>query len=197
MYLQYNNPSLRSCPIGASPYIIQPGDTFWLISQRLGVPVDRIIALNPGVDPRFLMIGQQICIPEPPIIRLFCTIPLLPIGGHQRAGGSVWIREDEFSVTGYSTLFAATFLPEPQTLGDFNAYIGRLNIAQPYPDPPIIHSVILTRIERPIHQVTWAGTRILPEGPMPTDTAEIRPYNTNTDVIGPALLRNTFQKCKR
>lgn len=206
-YFQNNYyPGQSVCPPGSVPYIIQPGDTFWLIAQRLGVPVEQVLSLNPGVNPYNLMIGQRVCVPghpvpppmPPPVLPIFrypCSIPLLPVHPEKRAGGSVWIREDEFSVTGYSTLFAATYLPEPKTLGKFDCYIGRITIAQPAPDAPIVHSALLTRIERPLHQITWAGTRIFPEGPALTDIAEILPYNAKTDVVGPAILRNTFKSC--
>jgi len=195
------------CPPGSVLYTIQPGDSFWVIAQRLGISVDIIIALNPGVDPRRLIVGQQICVPAPPVpppvppVFVFpCTVPLLPLEPgpepELQPGGSLWVREDEvFGVTQYPYMFAATLLPEPSALGNFDAYIGRVTIAQPPPDPPILHSVELTRVVRPVHQVTWAGTRIIPEGFAPTDVAEIRPFNTQTDIVGPAILKNTFQGC--
>ncbi len=187
------------CTPGSTFYTIQPGDTFWSIAQRLGVPVQEIIALNPGIDPTMLIIGQTICIPldpTPPFPVFLCTIPLRALDPASRAGGSVWVREDEFTVTGYSMIFAAMFLPEPETLGAFNTYIGSVTIAQPPPDQPIVHSVELTRVAPPpLHQITWAGSRIHPEGPAPTDVAEIRPFNRETNIAGPAILRNTFEQC--
>lgn len=47
-------------------YIIQAGDTFFELSQRFNVPVDAILAANPGVDPQKLQIGQAVCIPTAP-----------------------------------------------------------------------------------------------------------------------------------
>ena len=189
-------PAPAPCPTGSIPYIITAGDTFWSIAQGLGVPVRTLLDLNPGVDPMILRIGQRICVPAPPPLPVFfCVMPLLAIDPISRAGGSVWIREDEFSVTGYSVIFAAAFLPEPESLGNFTGYIGRIRIAQPKPEPPILHTVLLSRVVRPVHQVTWAGTRILPEGPAPTDNAEVRLYNETLDTTGPALLRNTFEAC--
>lgn len=187
-----------TCPLGSTPYIVKPGDTFWLISQRLGVPVQNIIMLNPGVNPYRLMIGQQICIPtmpKPHVFKFPCSITLLPTEPSLRAGGSLWIREDEFTVTGYSTIFAATFLPEPSSLGNFNAYIGRIIVTQPHPEPPIIHSILLKRSEFLGQQVTWAGTRILPEGPTANDIAEVLPFNSELDITGTAILRGNFKKC--
>ncbi|KKM10623.1 peptidoglycan-binding protein [Clostridiales bacterium PH28_bin88] len=50
------------CPQGVIRFI-EPGDTLYSISLRYGVPVERILAANPGIDPLNLMIGQAICIP--------------------------------------------------------------------------------------------------------------------------------------
>lgn len=57
--------SIPSCP-GGTLYTIQAGDTFFLLSQRFNVPLDNIIAANPGVDPNNLQIGQLVCIPGAP-----------------------------------------------------------------------------------------------------------------------------------
>jgi LysM repeat protein len=55
-----------SPPPGPCPgffYVIQAGDTFFQLSQRFNVPLDAILAANPGVDPQSLQIGQTVCIP--------------------------------------------------------------------------------------------------------------------------------------
>jgi peptidoglycan endopeptidase LytF len=57
--------SNQFCP-GGTLYTIQAGDTFFLLSQRFNVPLDGILAANPGVDPQNLQIGQIICIPSAP-----------------------------------------------------------------------------------------------------------------------------------
>jgi len=54
--------SRPSCP-GGTLYTIQAGDTFFLLSQRFNVPLNAILAANPGVDPNNLQIGQRVCIP--------------------------------------------------------------------------------------------------------------------------------------
>lgn len=57
--------SIPSCP-GGTLYTIQAGDTFYQLSQRFNVPLDAILAANPGVDPKNLQIGQLVCIPGAP-----------------------------------------------------------------------------------------------------------------------------------
>ena len=39
------------------------GETFWSIGQRLGASADAVAALNPGVEPTALQIGQTIQVP--------------------------------------------------------------------------------------------------------------------------------------
>jgi len=51
------------CPPGSFPYTIKAGDTLYSIAQRYGTSVQAIMALNPGIDPNNLQIGQVICVP--------------------------------------------------------------------------------------------------------------------------------------
>ena len=55
-------PEEFACPEGTL-YQIQPGDTLFSLSRRFGVPLERILAANPRIDPLRLRIGQIICIP--------------------------------------------------------------------------------------------------------------------------------------
>jgi hypothetical protein len=41
-------------------YVVQNGDTLTSIAAKTGVPVDRIEALNPGVDPQILVSGDKL-----------------------------------------------------------------------------------------------------------------------------------------
>lgn len=45
-------------------YTITAGDTLSELARRFGTTVRAIIDANPGIDPRNLIIGQRICIPE-------------------------------------------------------------------------------------------------------------------------------------
>jgi LysM repeat protein len=44
-------------------YIIQPGDTFYRLSQRMGGSCEDWIQANPGLNPSCLQIGQKIVLP--------------------------------------------------------------------------------------------------------------------------------------
>ncbi len=44
-------------------YTVRPGDTFWGISRRLGIPFGELAAANPGVDPGRLRPGQVLNLP--------------------------------------------------------------------------------------------------------------------------------------
>lgn len=52
------------CPQGSVSYVIRSGDTLFAIAQRFGTTVAAITAINPGLDPNALRIGQTICIPQ-------------------------------------------------------------------------------------------------------------------------------------
>jgi L,D-transpeptidase ErfK/SrfK len=54
----------RQCPMGSVVYIIKQGDLLYKIAQRFNTTVEAIIAVNPGLDPYRLYIGQQICVPQ-------------------------------------------------------------------------------------------------------------------------------------
>jgi LysM repeat protein len=41
-------------------YVVQSGDTLTSIAHETGVPVARIRALNPGIDPQILISGEKL-----------------------------------------------------------------------------------------------------------------------------------------
>ncbi len=47
---------------GTIQYTIRPYDTIWMLAQVFNTTVDSIMELNPGIEPRNLMIGQVITI---------------------------------------------------------------------------------------------------------------------------------------
>lgn len=46
-------------------YYVLPGDTFYHLSQRYGIPLIGIQKANPDVDPENLIVGQIVCLPLP------------------------------------------------------------------------------------------------------------------------------------
>jgi LysM repeat protein len=42
----------------ASAYSVRSGDTLATIAERFGTTVDKLLALNPGIDPQALRVGQ-------------------------------------------------------------------------------------------------------------------------------------------
>jgi len=45
-------------------WIIEEGDTLWLISRKMDIPMKKLLAANPDVDPANLKIGSKICLPK-------------------------------------------------------------------------------------------------------------------------------------
>lgn len=60
-----SQPPPSGCPAGTTGYTIKAGDTLSQIGQRFKVSLTSILAVNPGLDPANLQIGQVICIPLP------------------------------------------------------------------------------------------------------------------------------------
>jgi LysM repeat protein len=44
----------------ASAYSVRSGDTLGTIAERFGTTVDQLLALNPGIDPHALRVGQTV-----------------------------------------------------------------------------------------------------------------------------------------
>ena len=74
-------------PLGPTPtplvHIVKSGETLLGIASRYAIELEHLLLANPGIDPRFLSIGQQIIIPGPegePIGALLPTPTPLPLG---------------------------------------------------------------------------------------------------------------------
>jgi LysM repeat protein len=65
-------PTPAGCPAGSTSYVIRAGDTLYAIAQRYNTTVNEIIAINPGINPNALRIGQTVCIPGTPPLPSTC-----------------------------------------------------------------------------------------------------------------------------
>lgn len=59
----YHEISMK-CPRGSFSYVIKSGDTLYELAKKYNTTVEDILAINPGINPKNLQIGQRICIPE-------------------------------------------------------------------------------------------------------------------------------------
>lgn len=79
-------------------HTIQSGETLLGIAIQHGTTTEEIQALNPGVDPRLLLVGQQIVLPQPTAVAQTAggtAVPLdidvLQIQAYRAPVGSVWL----------------------------------------------------------------------------------------------------------
>lgn len=56
-------PPPSRCPVGLRTHVVQRNDSLWLIAQRYCTTVDTILALNRGLTPGNLRVGQVLLIP--------------------------------------------------------------------------------------------------------------------------------------
>jgi LysM repeat protein len=95
-------PTLFAAPVTPAPtptpfsHLIVKGDTVLGISLQYGVSQENILAANPGVDPRFLKVGEPLIIPlEGEDWEPFNTPTPFPLSDHQpecyaAVDGNVW-----------------------------------------------------------------------------------------------------------
>lgn len=55
-------------------YRISPGDTLWSIARREGCSLEQLLALNDGINPRLLQVGEEIKLPgSEPVLNVICS----------------------------------------------------------------------------------------------------------------------------
>ena len=70
-------PSEKIC---AYEYTVNRGDSFYLISRRLGVSLRDLMAANPSINPARLMVGDVLCIPLEESSQHIAKEPISPTG---------------------------------------------------------------------------------------------------------------------
>ena len=145
--------STTRCPVGLRAYTIQKGDTLWLLAKKYCTNVEAIMALNPGIKPGNLMIGQVIWIPAgykfrnlPPWAqsmdntmqqRTVTVYPVCPQGSRSytiEAGDTLWLLSQRYNTT-VEAIMAANPGVNPT-----NLFVGQViciprNRPQPSPQP--------------------------------------------------------------
>ncbi|WFA08124.1 LysM peptidoglycan-binding domain-containing protein [Tissierella sp. Yu-01] len=93
-----NNKMGRTCPTGSFAYTIRSGDTLFKLAMTYRTTVEAIMALNPGINPNNLQIGQVICIPgsstTPPT-----TCPTGSFAYTIRSGDTLFLLAQRFNTT--------------------------------------------------------------------------------------------------
>jgi LysM repeat protein len=57
------------CPLGTFAHTIRYGETLWHLANVYNTTVNAIMAVNPGINPYNLRIGQIVCIPMANMLR--------------------------------------------------------------------------------------------------------------------------------
>lgn len=170
-----------SCPPGfLGRYTVQPGDTFFNIAQMFRVRLEALAVNNPHIpNPNLIFPGDVLCVPG--LISYPCCVILssavrVPFG----TGGIAFIN---FAPQGGQSVSITATLPQPQTFGNFDIYVGEILIPNiggfgnqlfPTPQNPPSWS---TRIDIPtVAQIT------------PNSRVVVRPSNSITGTSGSAIL---------
>lgn len=170
-----------SCPPGfLGRYTVQPGDTFFNISQMFRVRLEALVVNNPHIpNPNLIFPGDVLCVPG--LIHYPCCVVLrslvrVPFG----TGGVAFVN---FAPQGGQSVIISATLPKPETFGNFDIYVGEILIPdiggfgnQLFP-PPQTPPNWSTRIDIPIVAQISPNSRVV-----------IRPSNSTTGVSGPVIL---------
>lgn len=164
-------------------YTIQPGDTFFNIAQMFRVRLEALAANNPHIpNPNLIFPGDVLCVPgliSYPCCVILRSVVRLPFG----AGGVAFI---SFAPQGGQSVSITVTLPQPQTFGNFDIYVGEILIPNiggfgdqlsPTPQDPPNWS---TRIDIPTAAQIAPNSRVV-----------IRPSNSITGTSGLVVLEGT------
>jgi len=118
-----NNAPIPSPETGVTEYVVQAGDTLWMLAQRFGTTVDAIKALN-NLTSDVLMIGQVLRIPG--------TEDTTPGFTHTvQSGDTLWLLAQRFGTT----------VDAIKTLNNLTSDVLTIGQTLQIPDASIIHTV--------------------------------------------------------
>ena len=110
-------------------YTIRPGDTLGSIAIRLGTSVERLLTINPGLEPENLMPGQVICVRSAASSGVSCPIGTVP---YTVSAGDTFAR----IAMRFGTTVESIKNSNPD-VDPFNLQVGqRLCISQPIDNAP-------------------------------------------------------------
>lgn len=186
-----------SCPPGFQcRYTVQPGDSMFSVAQRFGVSLNALIAANPQIpNPNVLFPGDVLCVPcTGPVSTPCCVVMPDALGAITDRKGVALIRF--LSTNQRSVTISAVGLPDPDSFGNFDAYMGFITI--PAPESQTYNwPLVATPFTDPDLPVTYSGTFNFPAGSgfPPNATVYVRPVRVSTGDLGPVVVSNTLQGC--
>ena len=177
-----------SCPGEFERYTVRPGDTINRIAQRLGVDPLLLIENNPHItDPGVIFPGDVLCVPV--AIAFPCCAVLAPADPAVPADAIGSALVQRLADGRHSLTITAANLPDPSTLGDFNAYEASLRIPGDGGFGGILRP---DGGQPPVWTLTIELRPLLVSG----ITVAVSPLNTETGVTGPAVLRGNLSQCQ-
>lgn len=171
----------QNCPPAfLGQYTVRPGDTFYSISQMFRVRIEALAVNNPHIpNVNILYPGDVLCVPGfvvYPSCILLQPRGRVPFG----TGGVAFVN---FGPRGGQAISFMATLPQPSAFGNFNRYIGEINI----PGTGIFRNPLFATPEDP---PTWSARIELPTAAsiMPNSRVSIYPFNSSTNTSGAIVL---------
>lgn len=116
----------RKCPPNTVPYKTKSGDTLYKLAQRYNTTIEAIMSANPFLNPYYLQVGLELCIP------LQKTYPACPEGNYYR----IRPRDTLFSIARFFNISLDDLIEANPGIEPNNLFIDQV-ICIPLATPPI------------------------------------------------------------
>jgi LysM repeat protein len=117
----------RKCPPNTVPYKTKSGDTLYNIAQRYKTTISAIISANPFLNPYYLQVGLELCIPTQKIY------PACPEGNYYR----IRPRDTLYSIARFFNVSLDDLIEANPGIEPTRLFIGQV-ICIPLATPPIV-----------------------------------------------------------